>query len=210
MSRIKGNVVPTHIRDQARKVAQHEMGHYVMARVMGFVTDGVSIEIRHNGHLGGATVQLSESLRSLDDVSSYLKRRVLVLYAGAMAETLHPAHIPKSGVDQEMAVKILNEGLGAEQDYAKAREAILLLRNIEHPGTLEEGDVQQELNELAQSLWDRTVEVVELLESTIVGVAGALTERLHSAGPREPYVAAFSKDDLEEIPNLMELPSLKP
>jgi hypothetical protein len=203
--------IPHHICDRARTVAQHEMGHYVVAKVMGFATEDVGIEVMEpNGHRGCATVRLAQPLQSLDAVSNYLERRVLVLYAGAMAETLHPDHVPKSGVDNEKAVKIIQGALGAEQDHAKAREAIHLLRNISHPDTYDESEIQGQLDALDLRLWGRALELVEQFEETIVGVAGALTERLKLKGPRALYTASLTDDELKDIPNLKILPSLAP
>lgn len=210
MSRVKSKI-PSHIRDRARAVAQHEMGHYVVARLMGVATGDVSIQITgHNGHRGAATVLLAQGLPSVDAVSNYLKRRVLILYAGAMGETLHPGHVPQTGVDNDQAVSIIRGDFGAEQDHAKAREAIYLLRNIVYPDTHDADEVQGQLNALDQQLWERSLELVEQFESTIVGVAGALTERLEPTSSRDVYSAVLTDAELLEIPHLKSLPLLSP
>lgn len=203
--------IPTHILDRARSVAQHEMGHYVVARLMGIATDDVSIKIiGHNGHIGAATVFLAQGLSNLDAVTNYLKCRVLTLYAGAMAETLHPEHVPQTGVDNDRAVSIIRGALGAEQDHAKAREAIHLLRNIMHPETQDRDEIQRQLSAFDQRLWGRARELVEQFESTIVGVAGALTEKLETVGSGGTYVAALTDAVLREIPTIKGLPLLSP
>jgi hypothetical protein len=76
--------LPYHLSDLARRVAQHEMGHYVIARAMGFRTGDVSIEIIGpiDGHRGAAEVTLPEPAATIDEVRTYLERRVIVLYAG--------------------------------------------------------------------------------------------------------------------------------
>jgi hypothetical protein len=87
---------------------------------MGFATDEVTVRIiGHDGHDGSATIQLAQPLTSLDAIKSYLERRVLVLYAGALAETLRPGHTPESGVDTDKAVDIIHGAMGAEQDMGK-------------------------------------------------------------------------------------------
>ncbi|WP_349975401.1 hypothetical protein [Pseudomonas sp. WHRI 8519] len=210
MSRNEQRNVPTHVRDQARTLAQHEMGHYVVSKLMGFVTGDVNIEVHYKGHLGAATIHLAQPLRGVDAVSSYLERRVLVLYAGAMAETLPPSHIPKTGVDNEKAVAIIRGAQGAEQDHAKAREAIHLLRNILHPETHDRGEVQDQLDKLDEKLWKRAVELVEQFEKTIVGVAGALTQKLKVGDRRDTYLATLTESQLAEIPAIAQLPLLTP
>ncbi len=73
--------IAPHLRDLARRVAQHEMGHYVVARLLGFQTGDVFIEIIGpiDGHWAGAEVILAEQLLSLQDVRCYLRRRIQVL-----------------------------------------------------------------------------------------------------------------------------------
>lgn len=197
----------SHHKVRARQVAQHEMAHYVVARAVGFRTGDVSIKITgHSGHHGAATIFLAQPVGSLEDVASFLERRVLVLCAGALGETLSASHVPERGVNGAEAVKIIRGGMGAEQDHAKAREAISLLRNIQNPGTCGEDEIQAQLDEIDQRLWSRATELVELFESTIAGVAGALLERLEFVD----IAATFSADYLEDIPAIKEIPSLAP
>lgn len=200
-----------HHRERARTVAQHEMGHHIIARIMGFATDEVTVRIiGHDGHDGSATIQLAQSLTSLDAIKSYLERRVLVLYAGALAETLTPRQTPERGVDNDKAVEIIRGAKGAEQDHAKAREAITLIRNILHPGTQDEAVVQSELDAIELRLWMRATELVEQFEEVIVGVAGALTEQLKADNAPGTFVATLTKETLDNIPNIKELPRLEP
>lgn len=92
------------------------------------------------------------------------------------------------------AVEIIREPLGAEQDHAKAREAICLLHNILHPDAHDESEIQGQLDALDLGLWNRAFAAVEQYEATIVGVAGAFTERLKLTGSRYEYTATFADD----------------
>ena len=155
------------------------MGHYVIARALGFQTGDVTIKLLGplDGHHGTATITLSEAIKSLEDVRLYLERRVIVLYAGALAETLPYSASPTKRVDVDRACEILeNPGQGAEQDHAKVRELVHALRNISHLDTdLSNEDVLQgELDELNGKLLNRAVELVEKLAETITGLADNL------------------------------------
>nr|WP_304932112.1 hypothetical protein [Pseudomonas savastanoi] len=152
---------------------------------------------------------MAESVTSIDDVKAYLERRVLVLYAGAMAETLPPSHVPAKGVDRDRAIEIIRGSLGAEQDHAKAREAIHLLRSILHPGVYDADLINEQLKALDERLWGRTLELVEKYEQTIVGVACGLTQHLEMQ-PGGTYSTAYTKEILDGLPGLKALPLLQP
>lgn len=83
--------LPPYFQDFAIRVAEREMGHYVAARALGFRTGDVSVVLtgpmgdRH----GTVAVTLPTAAGSIDQIADYLRRHVIVLFAGAVAETLH-------------------------------------------------------------------------------------------------------------------------
>ncbi|NVL49882.1 hypothetical protein F2S72_09030 [Pseudomonas syringae pv. actinidiae] len=201
--------IQAHHRDRARIIAQHEIGHLVISKCMGFTTGGVSVKlIGFDGHQGGAEIMLEEPFISVQQVKSYLERRAIVLFAGAVSETLPPAHGPVRGVNKEKASELIH-GQTALSDYGKAREAIAMLRNILHPETVEIGEASDQKHQIIDRLWDRSVELVGQFETTIVGVAGALVERLKPLD-RERYEAVMTVEELDRIPALLAIPLLRP
>lgn len=205
--------IQAHHRERALTVAQHEMGHYVLAKVMGFGTGGVTVELTgFNGSRGASAIYLDQPVSDLDGVVNYLERRVLVLFAGALAEALSPIHIPKKGIDQPKASEIfLGPNLGADDDHSKVREALRLLRNIQHRSQCGEEEVEQQIREIANRLWARASELVERFEDTIVGLAGALSQRLVSGGPLSLSITgSMSESLLSGLPSVKELPRLQP
>jgi hypothetical protein len=52
----------------AQEIIQHELGHYVAGRVMGFGFTGMSLTIlgRAAGHRGEAKIQLAQSEHAID------------------------------------------------------------------------------------------------------------------------------------------------
>jgi hypothetical protein len=176
------------LREYARQVAQHEMGHYVASRLLGFRTGDVTIMITDlvAGHKGGADIRLAEPLSSMTDVAAYLERRVIILYAGAPAETLK-AGPPVKTVDREQAVTIIqNPQKGAEQGHAKARELIHILRSIRHSDTDPQQDevVQAQLNAIDQDIWSKAIALVEQHAEIIVRLAGTLALSVRPEGSR--------------------------
>ena len=196
--------LPSYLRNRARTLAQHEMGHYVVSRLLGFRTGEVSIEIINWDHYrGGAAIFLAEALKG-ETVASYLERRVQVLYAGAQAQTL-PPNLPDGKVDEEAAVQIIqNPTHGAEQDHSKTCELINIIRNIRHADTPLPNDeeVNQQLKEIADDLWERTTDLVEAHADGIVGLAHNLSDRVQQM----KQVVSISADELESLPWVLSLP----
>ena len=138
----------------------HESGHYTVARALGFETGHCAIVVNFgNAHRGESEITLPVGLRSMSEISAYLERRVMVLYAGALAEGLG-----KNVIDKKRALKALKEG--GEQDHAKVRELVNVIRNIRHPDTPLE-DAQKELDAIDHELWNKAAEKV-LSERTVI------------------------------------------
>jgi len=193
------------LRDRALRVALHEFGHYVAARTLGFRTGEVTIQLHFElggiAHRGGAKIELAHQLDTTTDVIDYLKKRVVILYAGAVAETLNQHGV----VDQRYAVQILHTaGQGAEQDHAKARELLHILRSICHPTTdvVDNVTIQSELDALNGDLWLRAVGLVEVNAGTISSLARNLAGRTNRPG----VLVRFDALELEGHPSVQRLP----
>ena len=135
----------------------------------------------------------------------YLRRRITVLYSGALAEALPPDN-PSLKVDGEQAVyTIQTPGRGAEQDWAKARELFHLLRSIEHPETDATDDpaVQAQLTAIELMLWNDAVALVEKHAAVIKAVAEKLVVRTTFPGEERLLQPA----DLDELPEIQSITS---
>lgn len=171
--------MPSAVRDHAMQIAHHEMGHYVVARALGFETGGVTLTVTMDlRHQAGASITLARSMSSIDAVKGYLEARMMVLFAGAMGQSLASEQSSGKRVDKRKAATILKGELGAEQDYAKIRELGHLLRNITYPDTnaASSDRTAAELKAITDRLWFRTQAIVEELADTITGLAGMLVD----------------------------------
>jgi len=175
---MKLQLMPNHLRPMALRVAKHEAGHFIVGRVHGFWCGDCSATIVHaNGaYHGGADIKLACSLTSLEDVRGYLERRIQVLYAGAVAESLTSL----GKVDNQIAIDRLKSA--AKDDYSKARELIQLVRSIQHPECKSEPEWQAQLNEIDSKMWNAAAVCVEAEHELIQGVAERLTDELMGAG----------------------------
>lgn len=168
--------LPPVIRERALQIAHHEMGHYVVARALGFATGGVTLSVTMDlRHQGGASITLARPIASMEAMKTHLEARVMVLLAGAMGQTLSSTHSIARRVDKAQAVGILK---GAEQDYAKVKELQHLLRNIACPDThpVSSDQVAAQLKVITDDLWVRTQKIVEELAETISGLASVLVD----------------------------------
>jgi hypothetical protein len=201
--------LPIGLRHSAMSGAQHEMGHYLVARALGFRTGEVSIKFTTPNDLhGSTTVELGENLASLDDVTKYLERRILVLLAGAAAETLPPDTIEKF-VDHEAVLEIHRKSSrGTEQDFAQAKELITILRNISHfpSDPAKAATLQAEHDRLEEKLMGRAAELVENYGELIVALAWTLTGNVTTAYGR----ATLKAEELERIPSVRAISVVKP
>jgi ATP-dependent Zn protease len=171
--------MPPAVRDRAWEIAHHEMGHYVVARALGFATGSVNLTVTMDlRHHGGATISLVRAISSIDAMKQHLEARMMVLLAGAMAQTLPARYSTGLRVDKAKATTILKGEQGAEQDYAKIRELQHLLRNILYPETDPAASkrITAELKTLTDRAWQRAQDIVEELSGTITELSAALVE----------------------------------
>ena len=209
------NKMPPVIRDHALQIAHHEMGHYVVARALGFATGGVTLTVTMDlRHQGGASITLSRPIPSIEAMKEHLEARMMVLFAGAMGQTLSSKHLPRRRVDKSEAAAILKGGLGAEQDYAKIRELRHLLRNIDYPGTdpASSDRVTAELKEITDRVWLRTEKIVEALADTVSGLARALVDGMviveQWGRAADTYEVVMTKEMLERLGPVQAIPSI--
>ncbi|HWT69290.1 MAG TPA: peptidase M41 [Pseudomonas sp.] len=198
--------MPPPVRDHALQIAYHEMGHYVVARALGFEAGGVTLTVtRDLRHKGGASISLMRPISSMEGMKDYLEARIMVLFAGAMAQTLPSARAREKRVDKAKAVAILNGAFGAERDDAKIRELRQLLRNLTCPDTDPAAcdRITAELKAINDRLWLRTQEIVEALAGTITELAEALVERMvlveQWGRPADTYEVALTGEVLERM-----------
>lgn len=105
-------------------LAAHEFGHLIAARALGFKTGDVSLVLdsMDGAHTGTVEIFAHEVTSDMPAVMDYLQRRVMVHYAGMLAQWEKPL---KPGY----AIHAIREE-GGESDRQKARELIQVMLNI--------------------------------------------------------------------------------
>jgi hypothetical protein len=177
-------------------LARHEIGHYVIARVLGFETGSIKLKVLdfHGAHNGHSSSEPRRSLYSVDDVIKYSEDRIQVLFAGALAQSLSNGKI-----DDRAAVDVLEKG-GGQNDFAKARELIRLIRNLRYPAVTYNADVQRGLDEINNDLWARTIALVEKDHHIICGLGDRISAELKYVG--EEF--ELTEEELESLRSIRE------
>lgn len=209
--------MPTAVRDRAMQIAHHEMGHYVIARALGFATGGVRLSVTMDlRHQGGASITLARPITSMEAMKTHLEARMMVLFAGAMGQTLSSAKSTGKRVDKSQAVAILKGALGAEQDYAKVKELQNLLRNITFPDTdpASAERITAELKVITDRVWSRAQTAVEDLADTIselaITLVGGMTIVEQWGRAADTYEVVRTREMLERLRAVRGIPALEP
>ena len=200
------NKMPRSVRVHAGQIAHHEMGHYVVARALGFATGGVTLTVTMDlRHQGGASINLARSISSMETMKEYLEARMMVLMAGAMAQTLPSKPSAAKRVDKLKATGILKGEQGAEQDYAKIRELQHLLRNLAYPDTdpASSERIAAQLKAVTDRIWGRTQKIIEDQAETIAELAGMLVDNMviveQWGRPADTYEVVMAGQVLERL-----------
>lgn len=186
--------------ERALTVVRHEIGHWLVGIHHGFICGDVKVVIyAKDGHYAQAAIELESDLSSTELITSYLKRRISVLYAGALAESMHSS----GKVNDPYAINEL-EKRGAVNDHKGVRELLRVLRGITfgpRPDTDKKCNAQ--LKTLADTLWADTKAVLEANHEVITAATEAIVMRAKAVnkefsmrGPiirKIPEVAAWLK-----------------
>jgi hypothetical protein len=207
--------LPTAVRERALQIAHHEMGHYVVARALGFATGGVTLTVTMDlRHQGGACITLVRPISSMEVMKEHLEARMMVLLAGAMAQTLPSKPSAAKRVDKPKATAILKGEQGAEQDYAKVRELQHLLRNVIYPDTdpASSERIASQLKAMTDGVWIRTQKIIEDQAETIAELAATLVDGMllveQWGRAADTYEVVFTREMLERLSPVQAIPAM--
>lgn len=144
--------------NKIKKICTHEAGHYVVARELKFKTHGIEVYFENNGNHKGQSIlePRTPGIKSIVNLELYLERRIIVLFAGAIAEKMNI----RGDFNPDEAIKEWNNG-GSMNDHAKIRELVHILRNIKFPDTVNENMAQSELTHFDRILNYKAYEIVQ-------------------------------------------------
>ncbi|WP_449228019.1 hypothetical protein [Azospirillum argentinense] len=175
-------------------VARHEVGHWLMAERQGFIPQDIEITIidYQGSHSAGAVVNLACSLTSIAGVQDYLRRRIQILYSGAIAEALDDCN----QVNNDRAIYLWKFG-NAENDRKAADDLLQLLRSVTYELPTSDAEMQQQLDTIVSELWSSAIEFTQQEHAAIGALANAIAKRVTSLGKCYVYSAEEIRQQLE-------------
>lgn len=161
--------------ERIKRVCNHEAGHYIVARELFFTTHGIGVQFSlGQGHSGHAVIEpWTSGISNINELETYLERRIRVLYAGAIAEAMDI----EGNYHEDYALKEWKTG-GSTNDHAKIRELVQTLRNIKYPQTTDEPTAQTELTKIDEDLIQQTGEIVHNRIELIYGIGDMLFQKV--------------------------------
>lgn len=188
-------IYPVH-RMRLMKIILHEVGHWVLSRRFGFKVGQIRICWLYEGgqYDCWASNDTARRLLNTADIELFIEERILVLFAGAMAESLD-----EGKVDSKAACDVLTNG-GGRNDEGKISEFIHLLINIRYAFLDDDAVFKKAEIDVTKELWDKTKALVESYHEVISALAEEINSKVIRGG--EEYI--FSEEDLQTLLDLCE------
>ncbi|QOV28832.1 hypothetical protein INT50_09090 [Vibrio diabolicus] len=187
--------ISPYIRNKLRKIGQHEVAHYLAARILGFEVGSVSLKVTDmgGGHEAGSVIKLYCGLSDVSEILTYLENRIVVLYAGVLGESLENGE-----VDNDYALEQLNKG--GKSDFDKVRELLQVLNNIKSPNAEDEDDANQSLDIINNELWNKAAKLVGEEHAIITGLGNRIASEINSVGDE----FTLSHEEIDQLPSIQE------
>lgn len=176
-----------------RKVLRHELGHWLVARKVGFDTGDITITIRQQSqaHLplqeGDSWVNPAPVIKNIGDLTLYLEDRISVLYAGLAAQT--------HGLELDSVELGRIQEQDAATDLRIIRELVPILRGTLHGPRVDQETFSNEYLEALTPLWERTQKLIAILYPKLDWMADQMGKKVISSN--RTYV--FTLRDLEAL-----------
>jgi hypothetical protein len=186
-------------KETLMKVLKHELGHWLVARHLGFAVGDIEILVwKLDEKKGGANQYVQDGssrvipepiLKSLDELSDYLDKRIQVLYAGVAAQ-IHGQRLTEKEVG-----KIIE--LDAPGDQKTIEELAILVRGFIRDINTDPVILDEKTNEFITASWEKSQASVAELYPKIERMAAQMA-RMYKSGSRN----VFELEDLEKIENM--------
>lgn len=157
---MRGHYGVIELRELAKKLLKHELGHWLSAKELDFGVGDIEITIRCTGPnsyqpLGSTMIYPPcESLTNLEQVETYLISRITVLVSGVISEFY------KNG---RLEVEKANSALdfSADTDNIKIKELLSIARPIRFNGDYDLEDFSGQLTTIYSECWGKSEAIIK-------------------------------------------------
>ena len=166
-------------------VIRHEVGHWVLAKCLGFRTGDIAIEIlRHGnsyGHNGAATIFPEPDISNLNALYEYIGNRICVLFAGVISQTLE-----KFNINDTTAANLLE--IDGTDDHNKIRELLFIARGIKFSGSIHESSELEQVDLIVKECWEKSDHLVKEHRTSILFISEKIMQQLVSSNKKYIYL----------------------
>lgn len=159
---------PMNFETYKANLVRHELGHWFVARSLGFEVGEIAVEVKRGvrmafGHRAHSHIDLHPSLRTLEEASGFLAKRISVLWAGVAFQSTLDTRGPDVIRDTDAA-----------DDHAKLRELAFVLRGIRFPNDNVRDNELDQLQAICDESWMTAKNIIE----TNIGILERLAARM--------------------------------
>ncbi|MBS0368910.1 MAG: hypothetical protein JSS57_06905 [Proteobacteria bacterium] len=162
-------------------VIKHEVGHWVVAKFLGFRIGDIQIEIlsdrRSLWHTATTKIQPEPDINNLDSLLKYIEDRVCILFAGVISQVLD-----KPNTNEETAANLLDT-CGAD-DNGKIKDLLFISRGITYSGSILESNKIDHINAIQSQYWKKANELVRKNANTILFISEKIASVVDSRNKR--------------------------
>ncbi|MBI6885102.1 hypothetical protein [Pseudomonas putida] len=147
-------------RDESR-VIHHELGHWLMAREVGFDTGGVIVQRAPDGAIHGSAKVFPRASVMLDTtgaIDDYLTRRVMVLCTGVIVEIEWYSKNLGRLLDEDELADVYENGVidvSGLSDKGKIEELLVILSGLRNKPVSELPDFAAQISDLFTEIYNQ-------------------------------------------------------
>ncbi|MGI0646810.1 hypothetical protein ACRCPS_17495 [Pseudomonas aeruginosa] len=174
-------------------VIAHELGHWLVARSVGFATGAITITVNQQNPLspyyqnGDSWLFPAPVVTTANELKTYLEDRICILYAGIAGQT------HGQGLDSDQMTAIQDRD--AATDVRIIKELMPLLRGVYFGPEIDPETSNQQSQELLAALWERTEALVEQVYMKL----SWMRERLENEVLKTNQTYTFAYDQLVSL-----------
>jgi hypothetical protein len=170
---------------------RHEVGHLVAAKALNFETGKIALKASQ----AEAEIILNPRLPDVAAAIEFMRRRIQVLNAGALAQSLEKGRATPATANVFLNTTAIN-------DHAKVRELVRMVVAMQHPKAND--DVfRQLLLDVGEELYMAALRIVEERSPEIEEITEAFMAAKRAA--RNPQVFELSKERIDALPAVRSL-----